>query len=236
MDLSVIIAAGGRGDRMGAGSSKQLLLLQGKPVVAHTIGIFEPLEAVTEIVVAIATANAGQFQEEVVERHDFGKIKAVVPGGASRAESVRNALAALDPESRLVLVHDGARPLFPPELISDGFARLEDTEVDGVIFGLPATDTIKRTDSRGRVEATPDRDRFWEAQTPQIFRRIILEEAYRLPLERLESATDDAGLVESIGGRIEMVAGSSENIKITVPVDLNVAEAILEQRAAGGGS
>ncbi len=230
MKLSVIIAAGGAGERMRAGGSKQLLQLAGKPVLAHTIGIFHPLEIVREIVVAIDSGDIERLRSEVIDAQGFRKVACIVGGGKSRAESVCNALEQVASDTDTVLVHDGARPLFPAELLGDGLSLLEDGSADGIVFGLPVTDTIKETDAAAIVASTLDRSRLWAAQTPQVFKRSILEEAYRLPQNELAAATDDASLVERVGGRVLMLEGSSENIKLTRPSDLLVAAEILARR------
>lgn len=231
MLLGVIIAAGGIGSRMGLGESKQLHRLAGKPVLSHTIRIFDQFSQVTEIVVAIDAGDIARFRSEVVEANDFTKPGEAVTGGATRAESVRKALAALRPEIDTVLVHDGARPLFPAELLSKGMAEFTRDTCDGIVFGLPAVDTIKVTGADSRLVAeTPDRSRMWQAQTPQIFTREAIDKAYAAPPEVLARATDDASLVERAGGVVKMVMGSRENIKLTEPADLVVAEAIFRSR------
>lgn len=229
MHLAVIIAAGGTGTRMRLGRSKQLAELAGRPVLAHTLAIFESHAGVSEIVVAIDSGDTGRC-EEVVERFGFAKVSAVVAGAGSRAGSVKNALAALGPAADTVAVHDGARPLFPGELLTAGLGELGGESIDGVVFGVPVIDTIKEVDAAGAVRATPDRSRLWLAQTPQIFRRQVLERAYAQPPEVLAGATDDAQLVELAGGHVRMVLGSHRNIKLTTPTDMIVAEAILGPR------
>ncbi|MHB9111962.1 MAG: 2-C-methyl-D-erythritol 4-phosphate cytidylyltransferase [Thermoleophilia bacterium] len=231
MNLGVIIAAGGVGSRMGAGSSKQLMLLAGQPVVARSTAIFEAAPEAVEIVIVIDPADVERCRAEVVEKYGLAKVIAVVAGGETRARSVQNGLAELGQHVDTVLVHDGARPLFPPELLAGGITVLEAGGCDGMVFGTPVTDTIKElAGDDGLVVRTPDRSRLWAAQTPQIFGRAILEKAYSQPLDILASATDDASLVELAGGRVRMAAGSSENIKITTQVDLALAEEILKRR------
>lgn len=232
MNLGVIIAAGGAGSRMQAGSSKQLLDLAGRPVLAHSVALFDSRTGVAAIVIAIEPDDIERCRTEVVEKYSFGRVTAVVAGGSNRAESVKAALEALDLAADTVLVHDGARPLFPAGLLENGLAELEKGP-DGVVFGVPVVDTIKEVDAGGAVLSTPERGRLWAAQTPQIFRREALERAYRMPAAVLAQATDDAMLVEIAGGKVKMVMGSDENIKITTPVDLAVAAEILRRRRLG---
>lgn len=234
MTLGVIIAAGGVGSRMKAGSSKQLLDLAGVPVIARTLAIFNELDVVKEIVVAIDEKDAQQCWQEAILPYRFTKVTAVVPGARSRALSVRNALDALGDPVDTVAVHDGARPLFPAELFGQGLAELQSgSDLAGVVFGLPVTDTIKEAEPVSRlVTSTPDRSRLWAAQTPQIFRRQALEKAFDVPDEILEKATDDAFLVERASGKVKMVPGSRENIKLTEPLDMVIAEQIIKRRQA----
>lgn len=229
MQLGVLIAAGGIGSRMGGGS-KQLMHLRGKPVLARTISIFDPLDVVSDIVIAIEPGDMERCRREVLEPGGFLKVRQLVPGGGCRAESVQNALEALGQRVEVVAVHDGARPLFPAELLKHGLEVLEKEELDGAVFGLPVTDTIKQASEDRLVESTLDRGRLWSAQTPQIFRRPVLERAGRRPAPELARATDDAALVEALGGRVMMIDGSRENIKLTTPEDLILAEAILGSR------
>lgn len=230
MRLSAIIAAGGIGERMGAGGSKQLMALAGRPVLWRTIAIFQPLEAVEEIIIAIDPDDLERCRSDVVEAGGFDKVSSIVVGGDSRARSVSNALTQVDPEADTVLVHDGARPLFPGELLDTGLALLRSGDVDGVVYGIPVTDTIKQAGAGDVIAATPDRSSLWAAQTPQIFTRRILEDAYSQAPETVSAATDDSGLVESVGGRVRMVPGTRENIKLTTPFDLLVAEAVIGAR------
>lgn len=231
MNLGVIIAAGGVGSRMEAGSSKQLMLLAGRPVVARSTAIFEAAPEIGEIVIVIDPADVERCQHEVVDKYGLSKVSAVVEGGETRARSVQNGLEQLGRHIDTVLVHDGARPLFPPELLTVGINELETGSCDGVVFGIPVTDTIKELAGVGGLVArTPARDLLWAAQTPQIFSRATLEKAYAQLPDMLASATDDASLVELAGGRVRMAPGSPENIKITTPVDLALAEEILRRR------
>jgi 2-C-methyl-D-erythritol 4-phosphate cytidylyltransferase len=156
-----------------------------------------------------------------------------VEGGAVRSESVRLALAAAG-EGDPVVVHDAARPLVTSELVERAIAALEsDPDADAAIAALPVTDTVKRVDSAGAVTETLDRSELWAVQTPQVFRRAALERALQVPAEELARATDDACLIERAGGKVIVVPASAENLKVTTPFDLRVAELLLAGRAAG---
>jgi 2-C-methyl-D-erythritol 4-phosphate cytidylyltransferase len=184
--------------------------------------------------------------------HDFGgRDFDVVSGGATRAQSVANALAAVDTE--LVAIHDAARPLLTPELVEELVARLEsDPDATGAIAAAPVTDTIKRAVERGEgtkgafpgqetgnallVEQTLDRSRLWAAQTPQVFRTETLRTALGVDVETRDAATDEAMLVEAAGGTVLIHPTSSQNLKVTTPLDLRVAELLLAERATGSVS
>jgi 2-C-methyl-D-erythritol 4-phosphate cytidylyltransferase len=154
----------------------------------------------------------------------------VVPvrGGAERSHSVRNALAAAGEGGDPVLVHDAARPLLTPDLAERCLAALDG--VDAAIAAAPVVDTTKEADEEGLVARTLDRSRLWSVQTPQVFRRAALEAALAQPDEVLARATDDASLVEAAGGRVRLVEAPRENLKVTTPVDLRVAELLLRER------
>jgi 2-C-methyl-D-erythritol 4-phosphate cytidylyltransferase len=149
-----------------------------------------------------------------------------------RSESVRRALAAAG-EGDPIVVHDAARPLVTGELVERAIAALAgDPDADAAIAALPVTDTVKRVDSAGAVSETLERSELWAVQTPQVFRRSALERALRVPAEELARATDDAWLVERAGGRVIVVRASAENLKVTTPFDLRMAELLLADRAS----
>ena len=154
-----------------------------------------------------------------------------VVGGASRSESVRNALAAA-PEAEIAVIHDAARPLLTAELVERCVAAIHAPGVAGAIAAAPVTDTIKEADRSGRVLRTLDRGSLWSVQTPQVFWAAPLREALAADSATLAAATDDAGLVEAAGGTVAIVEAPRENLKVTTPLDLRLAELLLERRAA----
>jgi 2-C-methyl-D-erythritol 4-phosphate cytidylyltransferase len=154
-----------------------------------------------------------------------------VVGGASRSESVRVALAAA-PEAEIAVVHDAARPLLTPDLVERCLAAIHAPGVTGSIAAAPVTDTIKQADGSGRVLRTLDRGVLWSVQTPQVFWAAPLREALDVDAATLAAATDDAGLVEAAGGTVAIVEAPRENLKVTTPLDLRLAELLLERRAA----
>jgi 2-C-methyl-D-erythritol 4-phosphate cytidylyltransferase len=216
---AAILVAAGSGVRMGARAPKALLPLAGRPMLAWSLAA---LDGVGTIVVA---APAGH---EAEVRAVAGGA-AVVPGGASRAESVAAALAAVPATAEVVLVHDAARPLLTPEIVAAVIAGLDDA--DGAIAARPVADTLKRADGRERpvVEATVDRAPLWAAETPQAFWADVLRGAVaRAEAEgRLAAATDCASLVEAAGGRVRLVATPGPHLKVTTPADLALADHLL---------
>jgi 2-C-methyl-D-erythritol 4-phosphate cytidylyltransferase len=223
---TAVIAAAGSGERLGAGGPKALVELGGRPLVAWSLAAMEAAASVTAAVVAAPPDQLEAFERSATEAAG-GLAVTVVAGGASRSESVAAALAAVD--SELVAVHDAARPLVEAELVDAVVARLAAANGTAcVLAAAPVTDTIKEAESEV-VERTLDRSRLWGAQTPQAFRTAALREALG-DAESLEAATDDAMLVEAAGGRVEVHPAPAENIKVTTPLDLRVAELLLSER------
>jgi 2-C-methyl-D-erythritol 4-phosphate cytidylyltransferase len=213
-----LIVAAGSGERLGMDGPKALVELAGRSLLQWSVDALRAVSAIEQIVVALpegADAPAGTSG---------------VRGGAVRSESVRLALAAAGPGDP-VLVHDAARPLLTAELAGATIVALEtDETLDGAIAAAPMTDTVKRVDGDGVVRETLDRRELWAVQTPQVFRRAALERALDVPDEVLARATDDAWLIERAGGRVGVVESSRENLKITTPHDLVVAEMLLASR------
>jgi len=220
-----LIAAAGIGRRMG-GQGKQYLLLGGEPMLAHTLRAFESCSAVQQIVVAAGGEDLGRCRE-LVKHYKFNKVRQVVEGGRERQDSIYNGLRALPEQTKVVAVHDGARPFVTSAVIEDCFSGLDGW--DGVIAGVPAKDTLKRIEGEKVVE-TLDRQDIWQIQTPQVFPADLLVKAYKKAGSDGFYGTDDAVLMERLGYRIRIIMGSYENIKITTPDDVVIAEAILEKR------
>jgi 2-C-methyl-D-erythritol 4-phosphate cytidylyltransferase len=204
-----IIPAGGTGERLGADRPKAFVVCAGRPLVEWSL---EVLEAVCDRVIVAAP-----------EGWDEGPDR--VRGGDSRSASVRNALEAA-PEATIAVVHDAARPLLTRELVERCVAALE-PGVDGAIAAARMTDTVKEAAADGRVLRTLDRSPLWRIQTPQAFRAAVLRRALARDAAALAAATDDASLVEEMGGTVRVVEAPPENIKITRTSDLRIAEALL---------
>ena len=215
-----MIAAAGSGERLGAGGPKAFVELAGRPLLDWSLDAFRGAASIAEIVVAVPPGQEGPVAERGV---------VAVAGGQHRSESVANAVALCGHE--IVVVHDAARPLVTPELIDAVVERLaSDQDAAGVIVAAPVTDTIKRAADDDRIEETLDRAGLWAVQTPQAFRVDALREALSDP-DSLPEATDDAMLVERRGGRLLIHATSPDNLKVTRPFDLRVAELLLRKRA-----
>jgi 2-C-methyl-D-erythritol 4-phosphate cytidylyltransferase len=206
-----LVVAAGRGERLGTPVPKAFVNLAGRPMVQWSVTALQAVAAVTEIVVALPPGVAAPA----------GTIG--VPGGSQRSHSVRAALAAAAHDD-VVIVHDAARPLVTPALVSACLDALADA--DAAIAATPVTDTIKECED-GRVVHTLDRGRLWAVQTPQVFRREALERALAQDDGVVAAATDDAALVEALGGTVRIVPAPPENLKVTTALDLRVAELLL---------
>lgn len=230
---AAIIAAGGTGERSGLSSGKQLALVLGRPVLSHTLAAFVACDDIDEIVVVATPSRLDEYLESVPELHSE-KVCAIVAGGETRQASVAAGVAEVSASADVILVHDGARPLISPELISAVTnALLTDPSRVGLVVGHPAYDTLKRVDRDRVIVETPDRTVVWAAQTPQVFRAAALREAYEAAALGGYSGTDDASLVERMGGTVAMFPGPRDNIKVTVPEDLLVVERLLALRGEG---
>jgi 2-C-methyl-D-erythritol 4-phosphate cytidylyltransferase len=219
MTLALIVAAG-VGERLGAARPKALVELGGQPMMQWSIDALRRVKEIERIVIALPPGV--QAPPGVIG----------VEGGAVRSSSVQRALAAAG-EGETVLVHDAARPLLTAELARDVIAALRrDEGAAAAIAAAPVTDTIKRVDDAGAVVQTLERRSLWAVQTPQVFRRAALEDALDVPTEVLAEATDDAWLIERAGGKVIVVGVEADNLKVTTPLDLEIAERLLRQRSS----
>jgi 2-C-methyl-D-erythritol 4-phosphate cytidylyltransferase len=222
-----LIPAAGMGKRMGASINKQYLLLDGLPIVARTISVFERSPLIEAIYLVIPADEIPYCREHVVEACGFRKVVEIVPGGRERQNSVMNGLDAMRQQvadDDMVLIHDGVRPLITVELLQESIDVARRS--DGSLVAVPAKDTIK-TVLDGIIVDTPPRESLWQAQTPQTFRFAAIFEAHRAAEQEGFTGTDDASLVERRGGTVRIVRGDYRNIKITTPEDLVLAEAFL---------
>ena len=223
--VAALIPAAGSGARMGGPVAKPFLQLDGREILAHTLEVFENAPLIDDVWVMVGAGDVLACRRGIVERYGFKKVRGVVPGGASRQESVRRGLRRLDAGVDLVVVHDGVRPFLTEAVLRETLACA--AAYGAAVSAVPLRDTLKRVSGRGEVEATVPRDHLWRTQTPQAFRRELLDAAHRQARQQGLSATDDAGLLESLGHPVRVVPGLEGNIKITTPDDLDLAERLL---------
>lgn len=232
-----VVLAGGRGKRMGTTLAKQYLLIREKPVLYYSLEAFEKTELIDEIILVVGKGQIPYCRQEIVEKYQFQKVKAVVEGGAERYHSVWAALHVLEQEKMkdgYIFIHDGARPFINEEILGRAYEEVQRSRA--CVVGMPVKDTIKIADESGCIGMTPKRSLVWQIQTPQVFSADLIIPAYRELIEHekelLEQGiqiTDDAMVVENVCRcPVRLVEGSYENIKITTPEDLKIAEIFLD--------
>ncbi len=224
--LSAVIVAAGSSSRMG-GEDKQFLSLSGVPVLGRTLIAFERCEAISEIIVVTKPSSIERIKA-LCEQQAITKLSSIVAGGETRAQSVRNGVNAVSKNCGFVAIQDGARPLVRPEDITrcahDAF------RCGGAVLAVPVTDTIKYGKKNGFVEYTPSREKLFAVQTPQIFDVEIYRSAMERAFKELSDWTDDSRIFENDARKVFLTPGSRDNIKITSPEDIAVAEALLKIR------
>ncbi len=222
---TAIIAAAGMGARMASDRPKQFLLLAGTPIIFHTLKPFERCDRIQEVIVVLPPEEAAAFLA-LAAKHGLRKLSRVVPGGTTRADSVKRGLMAIRPATAgIVAVHDGVRPFVTVEEIDNVVAAAESN--GAAILVAPVTDTIKQV-SGDTISNTLDRQQLRRALTPQCFRYELLRKAYEHADVNDASLTDESALVERTGARVTTIEGSTRNIKITTPQDLLIAEAFIK--------
>jgi 2-C-methyl-D-erythritol 4-phosphate cytidylyltransferase len=222
-----IIAAAGWGKRLGFNGGKQFIQVAGKPLLLHTLLAFEQALTIDSVII-VTNKQQITLCQDLIEKAGIARVQAIVAGGDKRQDSVRNGLKTCPRDTTICVIHDGARPLIKPDLIDKSVEGLGD--YDGVVLGLPAKDTLKQV-INSQVKTTLDRSVIWQIQTPQVFPYSVLIKAYEKASEDNFYGTDDAVLVERIGGRIKVILGSEENLKVTTITDLKLAEFLLRERA-----
>ncbi len=229
MKCTAIVLAAGQGKRMNSRVQKQFLLLQGKPLLYYSLACFQNSSVIDDMIVVTGKESIDFCKKEIVELYGFTKVKAVIPGGKERYDSVYAGLCACE-GTDYVFIHDGARPFVTEDMLQRLKAAV--TEYGACIAGMPSKDTVKIADEKGLVAKTPKRSHVWMIQTPQVFSfGLILEAHNRARQGSMEEITDDAMVIETCTDRkIKLVEGSYENIKITTPEDLLIAERILTEK------
>lgn len=220
---TILIVAGGRGTRMGGPQPKQFLELAGRPVLMHTLEAFDRWDASARLIVVLPEDQIDTWKR-LCEAHVFGRIHRVVAGGETRFHSVRNGLGAVASDG-LIAVHDGVRPLVAPSVIAACFAAAADGGT--AVPVVPVVESVREVDADGGSRPV-DRTRLRVVQTPQVFRADVLRAAYCLPYD--PRFTDDASVVEASGVAVRLVPGNRENIKLTTPMDLLLAEQLMRRK------
>ena len=242
---TAIVLAAGRGTRMGTREAKQYLEIAGKPVVVHALEVFQASPLIDDIILMTDREHLEYCRTQIVDRYGLTKVGTIGAGGAERYETVWKALCTVEdcemetglvePRDGIVFIHDGARPFITGEIIARAYETVLTQKA--CVVGMPVKDTIKLTDADGGILSSPDRRQVWMAQTPQVFDFPLIYEAFCRQMQGdCSGITDDAMVVESqMGVRVRMVKGSYENIKITTPEDLAVAEALAKGLKAEAG-
>jgi 2-C-methyl-D-erythritol 4-phosphate cytidylyltransferase / 2-C-methyl-D-erythritol 2,4-cyclodiphosphate synthase len=228
MKTVAIIPAGGSGKRLGSDIAKQYLLLKSVPVLVYALNVFQKSDVINDIILVVPKDDLDSIRKQIIEKYGLTKVSTVVKGGSERQDSVRNGLEAITGPCDVVIVHDGVRPFVTEEMI----ARVIKAAIDSgaASIGVPAKDTIKETADGNMVKTTLPRHNLWQTQTPQAFQYDLLCKAFAAAERDNYYGTDDASLVERIGGKVCMITGSYQNIKITTPEDLIMAESLIIEK------
>ncbi len=226
---AAIILAGGTGDRFGREGGKQLVEIAGRPVLTWSAESFDAVGDVGLIVIVCPEERHAEYLKRSIDPFPFVTPVIVAPAGPTRQESAFAGLEYVPDEYEYVVMHDGARPLVKPELIEHTIAIVKgNIDCDGAVVAHPAIDTLKVVED-GVIQGTPDRNVFWNAQTPQVFRSGILRRAHAAALSDGFVGTDDSSLIERLGGRVLVVEGPRDNLKLTVPEDYELLEAAVRK-------
>ena len=234
---TAIVLAGGSGKRMGGSVAKQYLLIKDRPVLYYSLDVFEKSSVIDDVILVVGKGHIPYCREEIVEKYQFQKVKAIVEGGAERYHSVWSALHVLEKEQMkgYVFIHDGARPFIKEEILVRAYDEV--CKSRACVVGMPVKDTIKIADEEGCIHQTPKRSLVWQIQTPQVFASELIIPAYREVIEKEKTLlsqgiqiTDDAMVVENVCKcPVRLVEGSYENIKITTPEDLDIAAIFVDK-------
>lgn len=222
-----IIVAAGKGKRMGRDFNKQYIMLRNKPIIAHTLEKFQNSKWIDEIILVVGEDEIKFAKENIVDKYFFTKIKKIIAGGKERQDSVYNGLLAAGENCDIVLVHDGVRPFIEEEILKKSIEIARN--MGAVVVAVPVKDTIKKVNKQMEVIDTLKREELWAIQTPQTFQYKLLKRAHELARSEGNVVTDDAMMVEGLGNVVQVLQGNYENIKITTPEDLIMAEIILKE-------
>ncbi|MBL7070794.1 MAG: 2-C-methyl-D-erythritol 4-phosphate cytidylyltransferase [Candidatus Omnitrophica bacterium] len=222
--VTAIVPSAGKGARFSSKENKILARLNKKPLLLYSLKVLESSPLVEDVVLVV-DAGLMEAAGKLVRRHNIAKVTHIVKGGRTRSESVKRGLSAISRDTSFVLVHDGARPLVNKEIIRKTVAAAK--RFGAAVAAVPVKSTIKVSGRDSFVKYTPDRRYLWEAQTPQVFRKSILEDAYKR-LKATGSFTDDTALIENMGKKVKIVKSDYNNIKVTTAEDIKIAEVLLD--------
>ncbi len=225
--VSAVIAAAGKGERMGLDFNKIFLSVEDKPIISYTLDVFEDCPLVEEIIISAKEEDI-PLLNDIINDFEYKKVKTIVRGGKTRQESILNALDAVAEHIKTIAVHDGARPLLPPSVLHNTI--LKGIETGAAATGIMAKDTLKTIDTSGNISDTVDRSKTALIQTPQVFDKELLIKAHKYAKDNNINATDDCALLEQTGKKVSFVAGSSLNIKLTTPEDYLFISSYLQLR------
>ena len=228
--VSAVIVAAGGSVRMGIADSKQFIPLLSRPAIEYTLKEFQKCNLIKEIVIVCREQDNDRINK-IIELNGFNKVSKLVKGGDSRADSVRNGIGACSENAKYYAIHDGARPLITVEEIERVVEAAFDT--GAATLGTSVKDTIKVVDGFNNIESTPIRSQLRAVQTPQVFERDLYRFALENAGDNIINFTDDCSLIENMGGEVLVVKGNEENIKLTTPIDIVIAESILKSRQQG---
>ncbi|MDD3030867.1 MAG: 2-C-methyl-D-erythritol 4-phosphate cytidylyltransferase [Atribacterota bacterium] len=229
MSNIAIIAAAGNGERLDSCDSKMLVNIAGKPLLVHTLNVFEKSEKIDEIVLVVHKKDLKKIEKEVIEKNKYQKLSKIVLGGFTRQESVFKGLQAIKENNGRVCIHDGARPLIEEWMIERTIEEVDTHE--GAIMAVPVIETIKKVIiGEMLVKETVNREEYWIVQTPQAFNIKYAKNIYKRAIEEELSVTDDASIAEHYDGKVKIIPGSRENIKITTSIDILLAEILIKKR------
>jgi 2-C-methyl-D-erythritol 4-phosphate cytidylyltransferase len=228
MKTVAVIPSAGKGERMKKGVSKPYLLLAEKPILAHTLSPFEESPFVDEVIVTVSPGEVEYCRREVIEAFHLSKVHQVLAGGKERQDSIWEGLKRVPSDCEIVIVHDGARPLVTRRLIESSIEAVQ--RYGAVVTALPLKDTVKTVSREREIVETPVRHTLMAIQTPQVFRFEVIWKAYEKAYRDGFYGTDDSSLVERIGIKVRVIPGTYENLKITTPEDLLLAEVLLKRR------
>jgi len=227
MKVVALIVAAGLGKRMNAKISKPFIPIFGKPILAYTLEKFERCKLIKKICLIVNQEERDLCSKDIILKYNFSKVQELIAGGKTRQDSVYNGLKALNPDADIVVIHDGARPLVEETLIQNSIRTAQ--KYGAAIVAIPLKDTVKKSGKDFFINKTLNREEIWRAQTPQSFKYDIILSAYHQAYKDKFFTTDDAAIVEKYGHKVKMIIGSEENIKITTPFDIIIAENFLKR-------